>query len=79
MRQMQGRTSDRVGGHAVEVPRLSWLWLAAATLAGATTTAGSVAALVWLAGVGGWLRFLAAVLIVGVAAPSIWRTRLDDL
>jgi hypothetical protein len=77
MRQVQGRTQDRVGRDAVEVSALSRLWLAAATFAVVAGAFGATIALVWLAGVGGWLRFCVAVGLVGLAAPTIWRSRLD--
>ena len=74
---MPRRRPGRGRRHAGQVSEVSRLAVAAVFAAvGAAVVAGPMA-LIWLAGVGGWLRFTAACVIVGVSGPYVARHATD--
>ncbi len=73
MRQVSRRTKDRGSERTGEVPDVQRVRVvAAAVLLLAAATAGPLA-LIWIAGIGGWLRFTVALVLVGAAAPYLYR------
>lgn len=73
MRHVSWRATGRGNERTGEVPDMRRVRVVAATVLVLAAAAAGPLVLIWIAEVGGWLRFTVALVLFGVAAPYLYR------